>query len=95
MKTKSIEVCDAVVYNIACERNDSVDIRCGGPATLGYDFGVNPDENKDEIIKFLRKTLKKYNRPIIGISTTIQKEFPINYLWTKEKMEECIKNNSF
>lgn len=93
MKTKTIEVCKAVVYNIACERNDPVDIRCGGPAMLGYDFGVSPDENETEIKEFLEATVKKYKRPFIRITTSKQKNFPVKHLWTKEKMEDCIKNN--
>ena len=94
MKTKTIEVCNAKVYDIACERNDPVDIRCGGPAVLGYDFGVSPDEDEAEILKFLRETLKKYNRPLIGISVKVQKDFPVKHLWTKERMEKCIKENA-
>lgn len=95
MKTKSIKVCDVKVYSISCEYNDSVDIKCGGSPVLGYDFGVSPDEDENEIIDFLKACIKKYRRPFIGIKVSIQKDFPIKYLWTKEKMEECIKNNSF
>ena len=95
METKTIEVCDAVLYDISCAYNDSVDIKCGGSPVLGYEFGVSPDENKDEIIKFLKGCIKKYNRPFIGISTRIIKDFPVKHLWTKEKMENCIKENAF
>lgn len=93
MKTKKIEVCEAVLYSISCEHNDSVDIRCGGPAMLGYDFGVSPDEDEKDIKEFLEKTVKKYKNPFISIRTSKQKNFPVKHLWTKEKMEECIKNN--
>lgn len=95
MKTKNIEVCDAVVYSIACKMNDPVDIKCGGSAVLGYDFGVSPDENEEEITKFLLECIAKYKRPLIGISNAIQKDFPIKHLWTKKRIEKCIKNNSF
>lgn len=91
MKTKVIKVCDANVFSVSCEPNDSVDIRCGGPAVLGYDFGVSPDENKEDIKKFLQVTIKKYHQPLNGISVSKQKDFPIKDLWTKERMEECIK----
>jgi hypothetical protein len=94
MKTKTIEVCDAKLYSISCERNDPIDIRCGGSAVLGYDFGVSPDEDEKKIIEFLKSCIKKYHRPFIGISVSIQKDFPVKHLWTKERMEECIKNNA-
>lgn len=86
MKTEVIEVCEANVFSISCEHNDSVDIRCGGPAILGYDFGVSPDEDKEDIKKFLRETIKKYHQPLNGISVYKQKNFPVKHLWTKERI---------
>lgn len=94
MKTKTITVCDAIVIDITCERNDMADIKCGGPATVGYEFGVSPDEDIEELKKFLTSCIKKYNRPFMGISTHKQKDFPIKHLWTKERMEKCIKENA-
>ncbi len=93
MNTKKIEVCDAILYEVSCKENDSVDIRCGGPAILGYDFGVSPDENKTEIINHIKTCIKKYNRPFIGISTRVIKNFPVENLWTKDKIELCIKEH--
>ena len=92
MKTKKIIVCDAIHYDVSCEHNDSVDIKCGGPVILGYNFIVSPDENQVEMIKFLENCIKKYDRPFMGISTNIIKDFPIDKLWKKEKIEDCIKN---
>lgn len=86
-----IEVCEANVFSVSCEHNDSVDIHCGGPAILGYDFGVSPDEDKEEIKLFLRETVKKYKQPFMGVSVYKQPNFPIESLWTKEKMDACIK----
>lgn len=91
MKTEVIEVCEANVFHVSCEHNDSVDIRCGGPAVLGYDFGVSPDENKSDIEKFLKETIKKYRQPFMGISVSKMNNFPVKHLWTKERMENCIK----
>jgi hypothetical protein len=93
MKTKKIEVCDAIFIDITCIRNDSVDIRCGGPATLGYEFYVSPDENIDELKKFLEGCIKKYHRPFMGITVKSHENFPVEHLWTREKMEKCIKEN--
>jgi hypothetical protein len=92
MKTNVIEVCTANVFSVSCEHNDSVDIRCGGPAILGYDFGVSPDEDQADIEKFLKETVKKNRQPFMRISVSKQKNFPVQSLWTKEKMEKCIKN---
>lgn len=93
MKTKTIEVCDAVLYDISCQKNDSEDIKCGGPAILGYEFGVSPDENKEDMINYIKKCIKKYNRPFIGISTRIIKKFPVESLWTKDKIDDYIKKH--
>jgi hypothetical protein len=94
MKTKTIEVCDAIHVDIACDRNDPVDVRCGGPAVLGYDFFVSPDEDVEDLKKFLENCIKKYRRPFMGISTSSHKDFPVENLWTREMMEKCIKENS-
>ena len=91
MKTKTIEVCDAIHFGVSCEHNDSVDIRAGGPPVLGYDFIVSPDEDEGEMKEFIKECIKKYKRPFIGISTYKRKNFPVENLWTREKIEECIK----
>jgi hypothetical protein len=93
MKTKTIEVCDAVYVDVSCERNDPTDIKCGGPAMLGYEFYVSPDENIFELIDFISEVIKKYHRPFIGICTGEKKDFPVNNLWTREEIENCIKKN--
>ena len=93
MKKKTIEVCEAVVISVSCKQNDSVDIRCGGPAILGYDFGVSPDEDINKWKKKVKGFIDKYNRPFMGISHSTQKDFPVEHLWTLERIEECIKEN--
>ncbi len=91
MNTKKIEVCDAILYEVSCKKNDSVDIKCGGPAILGYEFCVSPDENKTQIINHIKACIKKYNRPFMRISTRVSENFPVESLWTKDKIEWCIK----
>ena len=93
MKTKTIKVCDAIFIDVSCEYNDSVDIRCGGPAVTGYEFYVSPDENKEELRKFIIATMKRLNRPFIGVSFSIKKNYPVEHLWTRERMEKCIVEN--
>jgi hypothetical protein len=93
MKTKTIEVCDAIAFYVSCKHNDSADIRCGGPALLEYDFIVSPDEDVDEMTRFIKKCIKKYNRAFIGISINSINNFPVIELWTKEAIEKCIKEH--
>lgn len=72
---------------VDCERNDPVDIRCGGPVTLGFDFFVN-DEEADNMISFIKEELKKNNRPLMAINHyACQDTTP----WTKEMISQCIK----
>ena len=42
--------------SVDCVSNDPVDIRCGGPEFLGFDFYVR-EENTKEMTKFIIMTL--------------------------------------
>ena len=87
-----------MIYNIIvdCEKNDPVDYRCGGPYILGFDFFVT-DENKNEILDFVKEMLIKYKRPIMDIRVTEKRadeyvgQETIEYWSKKEKIEKCIK----
>ena len=94
MKTKTIKVCNAIHIDVLCAYNDYADIKCGGSPTLGYDFFISPDENPEEMIKFIKSCLKKYSRPFEGASHDIRKDFKVENLWTKKKIEECIKTHA-
>jgi hypothetical protein len=94
MKTKTIKVCDAIHVDVSCEENDSTDIKCGGPAMLGYDFFVSPDENCNELCTFIKKCLKTYGRPLINIIINAHEDFPIKKLWTRKMIEKCIKEHN-
>lgn len=73
---------------VDCERNDSVDIRCGGPITLGFDFFVN-DNEIDTAIAHIKKELKKYHRPLMGITTA---DAPDNAKhWSLGEISVCIQ----
>ena len=73
---------------VDCEENDIVDIRCGGPRILGYDFYVEDEEVKD-LVKFIKEMLKKYNQPLMKIQTI--SNVTSFYVWNKENIEKCIK----
>lgn len=74
--------------------NDPVDIRCGGPEYLGFDFFVKEEEVK-EMTTFIAESLNKYGVPlkdmyIVG-STCLLSE---DKVWTKERIDECIKKDA-
>jgi len=94
MKKKTIEVCNAIIIDVSCQLNDSTDIKCGGPPVLGYDFGVSPDEDIKKLKKKVEKWCKKYHRGFMSIRTNKYKDFPVEHLWTPEKIENCIKENA-
>ena len=95
MKTKNIEVCDAVMINITCDYNDPVDIKCGGLATLGYEFYVSPDEDIINLESKIKGLIEKCERSFMGISHRIHKDFDVKNLWTLQEIEKCIKENGF
>lgn len=74
---------------VNCEYNDPVDIRCGGPHVLGFDFYVN-DNEVDEIKSFVKQKLHDYGTPLLDILVT---NAPDNVtVWTKDMIDKCIKN---
>jgi len=86
MKTKTIEVCDAICINIVCGNNDWDDIKIGGPATLGYEFGVAPDTNMHELKSKLKGFIKKYDRPFMKFTQSVIEDFHVKHLWTLGRM---------
>lgn len=76
---------------IDCERNDWEDIKCGGPQYLGFDFQVDDSEDDKELESWLRKTLKMHGHNIISIRIYKIEE----QVWSRNQMEECIKNTRF
>ena len=79
---------------IDCQRNDSVDIKCGGPEYLGYDFFIDC-ENSHEMIEYIKEVCQELNVPIINLYFDQDKiyEKEEGKIWTKEKIYECIENN--
>lgn len=77
---------------IDCEKNDEVDIRCGGPQYLGFDFVVDDSENDKELYDFLKVKLKENGHSCLGIKIY---DIPEYKIWTREEMEKCIKETEF
>lgn len=90
MKNNKIK-CSIVEVN--CVLNDPVDVRCGGPYYLGFDFFVKREETED-MINFIEATLNEFNVPLIGICSYNREIEELNNIWTKEKIYDCIKNDA-
>ena len=79
---------------VDCQHNDEVDIKCGGPYSLGYDFFVLT-EHVDDIMNYIIEVCAELGTPILAIyydpSVTFEKED--KDVWTKERIYECIENN--
>ena len=84
-------MCTAKHIIVNCKINDAVDVRCGGPKVLGYDFYVDPDDEIG-IIEFIKKKLKRYGRPLLSIKSH-DNEVRKSHLWTKSMIEKCIMEN--
>lgn len=91
MKTKTVNIVDALHIDVFVEMNDYADIKCGGPPTLGYDFYVAGDMDVDKLKKFVADTLKAHNRYYQNISIRKVSDFREDKLWTLSKIVECIK----
>ena len=50
--------------SVDCVANDPVDIRCGGPEYLGFDFNVRVEQT-EEMKKFIAVTLEIFEIPLI------------------------------
>jgi len=80
-------------YSVNCKRNDSVDIRCGGPPILGFDFYIDADLDEGETIAWLKQALKEANHNCMGIS--VRGETEVQKLWTQEAIVKCMKETRF
>lgn len=80
--------------NIDTEENDPVDIRCGGPRWLGFDFTVDAEEDIKDLEVFIKKCFQDNNRYYHNIcisSSTV--EVPKTQIWSRAKIKRCIKEN--
>ncbi len=95
MKTiqKTLVKVKKIIVN--CERNDFTDIKYGGPHVFGFDFNIrfdfyiDDDLDIDEMVKHIKSKLKENRLSLLRIEfdeDTIEEK----YLWTKEKISECI-----
>ncbi len=76
---------------VDCEKNDIVDIKCGGPEYLGFDFNVSLSE-LEELKIFIKSEIEKKGLPIDNIYSYNQNYYlPKEKVWTRERIRDCIK----
>ena len=68
--------------SVDCVANDPVDIRCGGPEYLGFDFNVRVEQT-EEMKKFIAVTLEIFEIPLTNL-----------YVWTKERIVKAVKDDA-
>lgn len=80
---------------IDCIPNDPVDIRCGGPEILGYDYFVKQEETIS-LIEVVEKTLEELNLPIMEIRVEDEGKLRLTEkeVWTKERIIQSLINDS-
>ena len=78
---------------VDCVPNDPVDIRCGGPNYLGFDFNV--EKNKvDKMKKFIIVTLDEFGIPLASMYSSGEFDMAEEEVWTKERIVKEIKKDA-
>ena len=91
MKRERIIVCSHI--SVDCVVNDPVDVRCGGPDFLGFDFFVKLEETEymQQAIKIALKQFKVplKNMCVVGIVNKKESE-----VWTRNKIVRAIASDA-
>lgn len=87
MDKKNLIKCSQISVN--CLANDPVDIRCGGPDYLGFDFYVE-DSKAKEFENFVVLTLECFEIPLENITTSGTFYLKEENVWTKEKIIKAV-----
>ena len=74
---------------VDCVVNDPVDVRCGGPEYLGFDFNV-PTEETESSIKFIKIVLNEFHVPLIKMYTNGEIDLDEKKVWSKERIVDAI-----
>lgn len=80
--------------SISVAKNDPIDIRCGGPAFLGFDFVVEA-KTQEYWRKFIWDLQKVKSFPMWNCSIERAKDFESKIkIWTEAQIIEEVKNYS-
>ena len=88
MNNNNLINCSKICVN--CVANDPVDIRCGGPDYLGFDFFVNEEQTED-MQKFIALTLETLEVPLTNMYVSGKRCLDEKDVWTKKRIVEAIK----
>ena len=83
--------CTKICVN--CVPNDPVDIRCGGPNYLGFDFFVREEET-EQMKKFIVVSLKELGIPLVSISEARIVSISKDKVWDKKRILTCIQGQA-
>ena len=84
---------NTVQIYVDCIENDPVDVRCGGPEYLGFDFYV-PETEKESMIEFIKDQLQEMELPLKNIYCGESSEQKENKIWTKERIIVCLEKHA-
>lgn len=74
---------------VDCVANDPVDIRCGGPEYLGFDFFVR-EEQAEEMKDFVLATLQNFMVPLKEIYISGSLPLDEEHVWDEKRIFEVI-----
>ena len=78
---------------VSCVANDPVDIRCGGPEYLGFDFNVI-EKNTEEMKKFITLTLETLEISLAHLYVRGTIEVEAKKVWDKNRIVEAIQKDA-
>lgn len=79
---------------VNCVENDRVDIRCGGPHWLGFDFYVSKRYIKT-YLEHIKECLQKYRIPLRSMHHIETEVHADHKLWTKERIAKAIAEERY
>ena len=80
---------DIVRIGVDCTLNDPVDVRCGGPEYLGFDFNVKK-EDSSEMLNFIKEALNSLDVPYKRIYIYSEFKGTEDRICSKEKIMQNI-----
>ncbi len=91
MKNEKMISCSHI--SVDCVVNDPVDVRCGGPDFLGFDFFVRQEET-DYMMQAIKIALEQFKVPlrnlnVVGIVNKKESE-----VWTRNKIVRAIASDA-
>jgi len=89
---KKLVKCSKISVN--CVENNPIDIKCGGPKYLGFDFYVK-EEEQNRMKKIICSSINEIGIPIINVIVTNNIYKDIENIWYKDiEIRNQIKKNS-